>query len=163
MDGSLPTLNNSQCDGLSWSTSYLGYIPSNQTYAVATYEVNYSPPDNTTVLKEPRYRALQSCCLPNDVHKVEDDCIVWCELPGEYLNDIEEFSDCFNDAEWMMPTTNESTIGVFAIYGDNEGANENGEAEEEEDDDEDIASMHRPSSAALFTIATVFGYLAFIT
>lgn len=68
-------------------------MPTNDTFALVAYEAI------TNVTKtEPQYKNLASCCAPNEVHKIEGDCLIWCVLPPDAVDDIDRFRDCFQEA-----------------------------------------------------------------
>jgi hypothetical protein len=83
-------------------TDVVDYIESEHTVIVGAYE--RSLPSNSSFEQEPYYKAFSRCCSPNEAHKLDGGCILWCEIPSKYLRDdsvetLDEFTEqCFNDA-----------------------------------------------------------------
>ncbi|KAI1390743.1 uncharacterized protein F4822DRAFT_162596 [Hypoxylon trugodes] len=83
---------NNSCLGTSYSTSVIEDIPTNNTFALVTYQSQ----SNLTLEQQPRYQGLQQCCGPDHpVSKLSYDCVLWCDLPQEMVDNQTEFFDCF--------------------------------------------------------------------
>lgn len=90
MDGS-GMRPNSSCTGTTYSTVTGSLIPSNGTVGIATYKAG-----NGTLEKDRTWRAMETCCSPSTVNKLDSDCVLWCDLSDEYTSDRERFFDCLN-------------------------------------------------------------------
>jgi hypothetical protein len=139
---------NGSCGGLSYSTTSRQLIPSNDTLAIATYRGS----SNTTLHDEPRYLALSSCCDPNKASKVDSDCIIWCNLPPQYVNDTDGFSDCFTNmlSHYNKEKNQTASGGFMTVYNSTSQDQESG------------GPSKSPSVATMFTLLTLFCSFTFL-
>ncbi|OTA67199.1 hypothetical protein K449DRAFT_389919 [Hypoxylon sp. EC38] len=120
------TTNSSCATGMYFNIERLDQIPSNNAVGVATFR----PADTTQTLQNSPYLALmQQCCENSPVDKLDDDCILWCDLPQDLVDDHKRFRDCFlnNTAGVGIVTTrdarNVTGTGVGAGNGNGDGGN----------------------------------------
>ena len=130
--------NGEHCGGFSFDTQAAELVTTNNTFLLASYK----PVANSTE-NEPRYRSLQSCCSPNEVTKIEGDCLIWCEVPEQYLDDPDSFLDCFSDSVPDMPG-NETSTGFASMMGG--------------DNDEGRAALTQPSLYGVLLLTTMLAW-----
>lgn len=126
--------SNRHCSGTGYDTSSAELVPSNETFAIATYK----PVSNSTE-SEPLYLGLVPCCSPNEVFKIEGDCLFWCELPHDYLDDEDAFHECYRD-NIPSPPGSEFSKGLMTIVRaleDDDDENDDENTEDSNDDNDD--------------------------
>ncbi|KAI0139432.1 hypothetical protein F4776DRAFT_588144 [Hypoxylon sp. NC0597] len=119
------TTNSSCATGMFFNIERLDQIPSNNAVGVATFR----PADSTQTLQNSPYLALmQKCCESSPVNKLDDDCILWCDLPQDLVDDHKKFRDCFlnNTADIGIVTTRDARNVTAIGGGDDEDADGNG-------------------------------------
>lgn len=76
-------------------------------------------PTNITTLLKPNtaqiFTAMQSCCAPNEVHKVKEGCFLYCEVPksaGLSKQDAQRLVDEVTQCVYQRS----NTTGITAAY-----------------------------------------------
>ncbi|KAI1411932.1 hypothetical protein F5Y13DRAFT_164704 [Hypoxylon sp. FL1857] len=145
------TTNSSCATGTYFNIDRLDQIPSNNAVGVATFR----PADSAQTLQNSPYLAwMQKCCEGTPVSKLDDDCILWCDLPQDLVDNHKEFRDCFrnNSAAIGIVTTrdarNVTTGGDTSGEGNGNGDGGNGAA----------VMGGRPSVAGVGLLALMVGW-----
>ncbi|KAI0834710.1 hypothetical protein F5Y06DRAFT_150434 [Hypoxylon sp. FL0890] len=114
------TTNSSCTTGKYFNIDRLDQIPSNNVVGVTTFR----PADSIQTLQNSPYLALmQKCCENNPVAKLEDDCLLWCDLPQDLVDDHKKFRDCFgnNSVDIGIVTTRDARNVTGTAGGDSDG------------------------------------------
>ncbi|KAI5918309.1 hypothetical protein F4810DRAFT_599121 [Camillea tinctor] len=106
--------SNDSCEGNRYNTAIGRLIPdSNRPVGIATY--NLSRSDGTP--NSLAWRSMQRCCNPNEVHKLDNDCVLWCELPlnesaTHFILERNNFFECLHaDNGTAIAAAREATNG----------------------------------------------------
>lgn len=136
------------CHGNSMEVVDMEGVKSDYTYVMGTWE---SPPNSSTSLEdEPYYKAFSRCCDGNEVTQVEDWCLLWCEIPAEYVGEeasdtLEAFmAECFREARREEDVEGMSSQVVVERENPGEGA----------------GVAVRPSVMGVLLLVTMLVYLA---
>lgn len=120
----------------------LPHIPhSNKTIALITYDRGFV--DDGTYRNNPRYTAMGECCRENTVHKMEDECALWCEFPKVYDHGGLDFRTCFA-AEKRRAENGTIAEGFLHL---------------EEPPEEDMAAIRRPTVVGLGLVALAMSFI----
>ncbi|KAI1138585.1 hypothetical protein F5Y05DRAFT_413206 [Hypoxylon sp. FL0543] len=151
------TTNSSCATGTYFNIDRLDQIPSNNAVGVATFR----PADASQTLQNAPYLALmQKCCEDSPVAKLDDDCVLWCDLPPDLVDDHKAFRDCFvgNSAGIGIITTRDARNVTGTAGGSSEGGG-NGGGDGHGDGGNGAAVMGgRPSVVGVGLLALVVGW-----
>jgi hypothetical protein len=78
--------------------------------------ISYNATNQTDVTTNPIIDVFTQCCRPNQVYRIEGDCILWCDLPENYVDKEggESFGNaCFNPRRWANDTEWTGAIGIW--------------------------------------------------
>ncbi|KAI1496594.1 hypothetical protein F5X99DRAFT_399960 [Biscogniauxia marginata] len=132
--------HNRSCTGTSFSTLIESLIPSNNTVGIATYRSIA----NVTVQNHPAWHVMEACCNPNEVRKIDDDCVLWCELPADATRD--SYVDCVRRGNGTAVATVKNAAADDNDNSDDDGGNAA------------VMGAGRPSVLGVGLLAMMVGY-----
>ncbi|KAI1335678.1 hypothetical protein F5Y15DRAFT_419762 [Xylariaceae sp. FL0016] len=93
---------NYSCSGQSFYSTLLDYANSSNAVGLSTYRGSSNSTPETNAV----WRGMEGCCASNDtVHKIDNDCALWCELPASDQPGGSVFLECLthlhaNNSGW---------------------------------------------------------------
>lgn len=73
------------CTGADLEDTIIQRIGARETIAA----ISYNATNSSNITAEPIVDVFRGCCEPNAVYRVEGDCLLWCDVPEEFLEDDE--------------------------------------------------------------------------
>lgn len=113
-----PIQNGTHCAGLYIRDASIEEIGSKQTIVAISYNATTSSAQD-----EPILDVFTRCCAPGPVNQVDGDCLLWCEMPEEYLSQDEDRPGRAFDDSCFRPGWREDVpdwVGAIGVWGPEE-------------------------------------------